>query len=258
MALDDLIADLLLTVVLGGPPLLIVLFVLVLRQARVQDKRWEEQLEAMTEAPSIESFQAAPPEIGGLSVAEYTPQQYLKLSTEREDTSMAFSSRVFMGGGLVLGGLMVGKAVWIRMEDAAAKTIGLFMALVLVGAGIFVLFYRSLAPVQSVAFDGRHRRVELGHGDNISASSFVDFSAILMRESGLVRQVPSAPLGMSWRIELVRQARRNVPVTISAARYDREAGFENSAVLAKAIAVIMRVPIRVRSSRWSSSRLREL
>ena len=248
MTLDDLIADLLLTVVFGAPPLLIVLFVLVLRQARVQDKQWEEQLEAMTEVPSIQSFQACPPEIGGLSVVDYTPQQHLKLSSEREDTSLPFQSRVWLGGALILGGLMASKVFSIRMEDAAAKTIGLFMALVLVGAGIFVLFYRSLAPIQSFAFDGRRRVVEVARRDQVTAFSFSDFSAILMREFG------RGKYGMSWEIGLVRQAGRNVLVTISAARYDREAGFENSAVLAKAIAVIMRVPIRVRSSRWSSSR----
>ena len=161
--------------VLGGPLLLPVIFWLMHRQARVQDKQWEEQLEAMTEVPSILSFQACSPEMGGLSVVDYTPQQYLKLSSEREDTSGSFGFRVLLGGGLIVGGLMAGKAFW-PMEDAAAKTMGLFMALTLVGAGIFVVFYRFLAPIQSVAFDGRRRRVELDRKSTRLNSSHIQKS----------------------------------------------------------------------------------
>jgi hypothetical protein len=95
------------------------------------------------------------------------------------------------------------------------------------------------AMLDEVSFDRYAGVVRLRKKDTETSASFLEYSAIRMRE------VTAGRGGIStWHVELVRRAGRITPFVTSVSG-SRQASFEHTAPVAKAAAEIMQVPIQV-------------
>ena len=93
------------------------------------------------------------------------------------------------------------------------------------------------AILDEVVFDRAAGLVRLRKRDKERAASFLEFSAVRMRE-GLVGRG-----GISvWHVELLPREGAAIPFVTSASGY-RKAAFEHTAPVAQAVAEIMQVPI---------------
>jgi hypothetical protein len=94
------------------------------------------------------------------------------------------------------------------------------------------------ATWDEVLFDGSRGVVQLKRKAKITSYPFSKFSAIRMRE------ISQGEAGSLWYMELLAVEDKNVLFATSA-RGNRQAGFENSAGLARAISAITSLPVQV-------------
>jgi hypothetical protein len=111
-------------------------------------------------------------------------------------------------------------------------------------AGILQFRYRWFegfgrqAIFDEVVFDGSRSVVELKRKTKSTASNFSQFSAIRMREV-------SGGRGVSlWHVELLSYKGGTIPF-VSSVRGYRQAAFEHTAPIAKAVSAIMALPVHV-------------
>jgi len=103
------------------------------------------------------------------------------------------------------------------------------------------LNYRPLfvAPIREATFDGRSCQITLRTKKSTKTAGFGEFTAIRMREFALGRSLTSV-----WIIELIPQKGKAIQITASPAG-SREASFNYTAPVVKAISAITGLPIQV-------------
>ena len=94
------------------------------------------------------------------------------------------------------------------------------------------------ATWDEVVFDGSRGVIELKRKEKVTSFPFSKFSAIRMRE------ISQGESGSLWHMELLAVEGKNVLFATSS-RGNRQAAFENSAGLARAVSAITSLPVQV-------------
>jgi hypothetical protein len=100
----------------------------------------------------------------------------------------------------------------------------------LIGVGRQAIF-------DEVIFDGPRRQVELKKKNKHTTASFSEFSALRMRET-------AGKHASLWHVELLPHKGSAIPF-VTSNRSDRQASFEQTAPLARAVSAILSVPVQV-------------
>jgi hypothetical protein len=100
----------------------------------------------------------------------------------------------------------------------------------LVGVGRQAIF-------DEVTFDGPRRQVELKKRNKNTIASFSEFSALRMRET-------AGKHASLWHVELVPHKGSAIPF-VTSNRSERQASFEQTAPVARAVSEILSVPVQV-------------
>jgi hypothetical protein len=244
-----LVAALLLVILFIGVPLGVHIVFRYFRQRIAElDERWKREIATLAMPATLEAFRRGPALLGGLSVTRYTPGQYLELSSEDSETGSS-PFQFLIGGVFIIVGIVIFWKTWTLIDTTAARVAAALFSLALGGAGVYAIFF--ISPPRSVRFDASRRVFETSRSEKIRARTFSDFTAVVMREGPI--RVGRTPQGMAWFIELQPQSGLRVYVTLSEGDFDREGSFQNAAPLAKAIAAIMRLPVRVKTNRYQHS-----
>jgi len=142
-----------------------------------------------------------------------------------------FGSPSAFRGSLAVEESQPGSCLRLRKSTRAARWLQ-FRYRWLMGVGKQGVF-------DEVKFDSSRRLVEMKKGAKQTTAGFSEFSAIRMRENSAGRGG-----GSLWHIELLAHGGRAIPF-VSSEIDSRQASFEQTASVAKAVSAIMKLPVRV-------------